>query len=103
MQQPTYIHHEMREEISEKDKLHFEFNQANARKQSKLLKELACTTDADKVIEKRQKVGQLRYGDVILMTFQEDVHLDDLEKHYHEQVMQSQLEPGAMEDKGAAK
>jgi hypothetical protein len=43
------------------------------------LKNLATTTDEDIVIEKRQKVGQLRYGDVIVLTFHEDIFLNALD------------------------
>jgi len=49
------------------------------------LKNLATTTDQDIIIEKRQKIGQLRYGDVIALTFQEDIHLEALEAEYKEQ------------------
>lgn len=49
------------------------FSQANDRGKLKLLKKMATTTPHDKIIEYRQKNGCIRFGDIICLSFLENI------------------------------
>lgn len=58
------------EALSDKQRLLTRFAAADSREQAKILKSLSPITSEDEVIERRQKHGQLRFGDVVLLAFQ---------------------------------
>ena len=53
------------------------FDLYSMREKQKILKSLATVTEQDILSEKRQKHGQLRFGDVILLAFTEEVSRED--------------------------
>jgi hypothetical protein len=88
------------EELDAKQTAVGKFAGADLRGQAKLLKELATVTEHDALLERRQKSGQLRYGDVIALTYQEDVHWQALKDQYDEEAIDAMIELNAQEGKG---
>lgn len=60
-----------------------------------MLKELSAVTEEDKKIELRQKAGQLRFGDVIALTYIEDIHTQALKLKYEEEAANSIIDNNA--------
>lgn len=59
--------------MSEKEKLIRRHAEGSERQQYKLMKALANVTPHDRAVEQRQKYAQLRFGDIICLSYQEKV------------------------------
>jgi hypothetical protein len=60
-----------KEELGAHERVIVEFEAGDERAKQKVLKKLATRTPLDGKIDYRQKNGQLRFGDVIALSFQE--------------------------------
>ena len=55
----------------------------------KNMKKLAANTPQDKKMKIRQKKGQLRIGDVILLSYREEINRQDLQEQRYNNALQS--------------
>ena len=69
-------------EVHEED-----FNTSDPVKFAKAIKGLATVTDHDILAHKRQKQGQLRIGDVIMLAFHEDVFQSQIDQDRYNTAM----------------
>lgn len=60
-------------DLTEKEKVIRDHYKSDDRQKYKLMKSLANITPHDKVIETRQKNGQMRYGDIICLSYTEKI------------------------------
>lgn len=82
-------------EVDPKQAIVRRFAKADLRAQAKVLKELSTVTAEDRRIELRQKAGQLRFGDVIALTYIEDIHMQALKLKYEEEAANSIIDNNA--------